>query len=319
MKEGFDRVTGDYNAFWAGRDYINDMGPMKAALLMAHAFNDWNVMPEHSVRIYEAAKAKGLPVQAYFHQGGHGGPPPIKQMNRWFTRYLYGVDNGVEKDPRSWIVREADAREQPTSYADYPHPEAKPMTLHLSGQGAQTGQLLPAATPDQGTQTLTDNFSFSGASLAKAEWTNHRLLFATPKLTEPVHLSGTASIKIRVSSNKPAANLSVWLVSLPWTNSERITDDVITRGWADPQNHGSLEKSQPLVPCQFYDLNFTLQPDDQVIQAGEQIGLMIFSSDRDFTLWPDPGTELTVDLDATSLMLPVVGGDAAWGKAVPVK
>jgi X-Pro dipeptidyl-peptidase len=319
MKDGFDRMTGDYNAYWAGRDYINDMGPMKAALLMAHAFNDWNVMPEHSVRIYEAAKAKGLPVQAYFHQGGHGGPPPIKQMNRWFTRYLYGVDNGVEKDPRSWIVREADAREQPTSYADYPHPEAKPMTLHLSGQGAQTGQLLPAATPDQGTQTLTDNFSFSGASLAKAEWTNHRLLFATPKLTEPVHLSGTASIKIRVSSNKPAANLSVWLVSLPWTNSERITDDVITRGWADPQNHGSLEKSQPLVPCQFYDLNFTLQPDDQVIQAGEQIGLMIFSSDRDFTLWPDPGTELTVDLDATSLMLPVVGGDAAWGKAVPVK
>ena len=36
---------------------------------------------------------------------------------------------------------------------------------------------------------------------------------------------------------------------------------------------------------------------------------MIFSSDRDFTLWPPPGTELTVDLDATSLELPVVGGD----------
>jgi X-Pro dipeptidyl-peptidase len=94
---------------------------------------------------------------------------------------------------------------------------------------------------------------------------------------------------------------------------------VITRGWADPQNHSSLEKSSPLVPCQFYDLNFTLQPDDQVIQAGEQIGLMIFSSDRDFTLWPNPGTELTVDLDATTLTLPVVGGAAAWEKAVPGK
>jgi X-Pro dipeptidyl-peptidase len=35
---------------------------------------------------------------------------------------------------------------------------------------------------------------------------------------------------------------------------------------------------------------------------------MIFSSDREFTLWPEPGTELTVDLDATSLELPVVGG-----------
>ncbi len=29
---------------------------IKAAVLMAHAFNDWNVVPEHSVRIYEALK-----------------------------------------------------------------------------------------------------------------------------------------------------------------------------------------------------------------------------------------------------------------------
>jgi X-Pro dipeptidyl-peptidase len=39
---------------------------------------------------------------------------------------------------------------------------------------------------------------------------------------------------------------------------------------------------------------------------------MIFSSDREFTLWPPPGTELTVDLDATSLELPVVGGAGAF-------
>ncbi len=31
---------------------------MKAALLMAHGFNDWNVVPEHSVRIYEAPRLK---------------------------------------------------------------------------------------------------------------------------------------------------------------------------------------------------------------------------------------------------------------------
>jgi X-Pro dipeptidyl-peptidase len=36
---------------------------------------------------------------------------------------------------------------------------------------------------------------------------------------------------------------------------------------------------------------------------------MIFSSDREFTLWPEPGTKLTVDLDGTKLMLPVVGGN----------
>ncbi len=42
--------------------------------------------------------------------------------------------------------------------------------------------------------------------------------------------------------------------------------------------------------------------------SGQQIGLMIFSSDRDFTLRPDPGTKLTIDLAATSIALPIVGG-----------
>ncbi len=43
---------------------------------------------------------------------------------------------------------------------------------------------------------------------------------------------------------------------------------------------------------------------------------MIFSSDKDFTLWPTPGTELTVDLDATTLTLPVVGGAEAFASAI---
>jgi X-Pro dipeptidyl-peptidase len=316
MAEGFDRVSGDYNAFWAGRDYLNDLGPMKAALLMSHAFNDWNVMPEHSVRIYEAAKAKGLPVQIYMHQGGHGGPPPLKQMNRWFTRYLYGVENGVEKSPKAWIVREEVEGRDGTSYPDYPHPEAVGVTLHPIAGGSQVGRLQVEIAPGQGNGKIIDNFSFSGAVLAKAEWTDHRLLFATPVLTGPLHLSGTAKVSIRLASNKPSANLSVWLVSLPWTDSNRITDDVITRGWADPQNHRSLTESEPLVPGQFYDLTFDLQPDDQVIAKGQKIGLMIFSSDRDFTLWPEPGTELTIDLDATSITLPVVGGQAAFIESV---
>lgn len=315
-----DRVTGDYNDFWAGRDYLNQLQPMKAAMLMAHAFNDWNVMPEHSVRIYEAVKAKGLPHQIYFHQGGHGGPPPMKQMNRWFTRYLYGLENGVEKDPKSWVVREGATRGNPESYPDYPHPEAVAVTLRPNPGGVTAGALT-LSTPDpkpaeRQLESLIDNFSFSGAILAKADWTNHRLLYTTPELKEPLHLSGTARIRIRLSSSQPAANLSVWLVSLPWTDSRLITDDVITRGWADPQNHRSLTESDSLTPGQFYDLNFTLQPDDQIVKAGEKIGLMIFSSDRDFTLWPDPGTILTVDLNQTQLDLPVVGGTAAFQQAI---
>ncbi|MBO6828319.1 Xaa-Pro dipeptidyl-peptidase [Flagellimonas sp.] len=310
MKNGLDRITGDYNDFWAGRDYLNDMKPMKAALLMSHGFNDWNVMPEHSYRIYKKAKEMGLPVQIYYHQNGHGGPPPISMMNRWFTRYLYGVENGVENDPKAWIVRENDAKDNPTPYADYPNPDAKDVTLYLSPGAQRKGGLSTNKPDNAGTETLVDNYSFSGSSLAKAETTEHRLLYVTPILTKDVHISGTPKIKIKMASSKPAANLSVWLVSLPWSEAlnTKITDNIITRGWADPQNYRSLTESEPLVPGKFYEMEFELMPDDQIIPKGQQIGLMIFSSDKEFTLWPEPGTELTVDLEGTTLTLPIVGG-----------
>jgi X-Pro dipeptidyl-peptidase len=120
-----------------------------------------------------------------------------------------------------------------------------------------------------------------------------------------------------LASNKPAANLSVYLVQLPWREGPISTSNLITRGWADPQNHAALtrggnynalSRGAPLVPGEFYTLTFDLQPDDQIIPAGARIGLMILSSDRDFTLWPAPGTELTIDLDATRIQIPVVGG-----------
>ena len=107
-------------------------------------------------------------------------------------------------------------------------------------------------------------------------------------------------------------------MSLPWTEGASINGNLITRGWADPQNAASLRESAPLVPGEFVELAFDLQPDDQIIPAGQQIGLMIFSSDADFTLHPEPGTRLTVDLAGTALDLPVVGGRAALARALGI-
>ncbi len=317
MLANFDRITGDYNDFWAGRDYLNQLDNVRAAVLMSHGFNDWNVMPEHSFRIYQALKAKNLPLRIYYHQAGHGGPPPLSMMNRWFTRYLHGELNGVDTEDRAWIVRENDDPSKPTAYKDYPHPDAKPVKLFLTPGAPRAGGLSTARTRSEIKETLVDNFSFTGDVLAQADWTNHRLMYVTPTLQHPLHISGLPRVSIKLASNKPAANLSVWLVALPWKTDRnaKITDNIITRGWADPQNHRSIQKSKPLVPGTFYKVAFDLQPDDQIIPEGRQIGLMIFSSDHDYTLRPDPGTELTIDLDATQITLPIVGGPQACKKA----
>lgn len=317
MANGLDRITGDYNDFWAGRDYLNDMKPMKAALLMSHGFNDWNVMPEHSYRIYKKASEMGLPTQIYYHQNGHGGPPPIKMMNRWFTRYLHGIENGVENDPKAWIVRESDKRDSPTAYKAYPNPKAEPVTFYLKAGAPKAGSLSLNKANSEGKETLIDNYSFSSESLAQADFTNHRLLYLSPVLKEDIHISGLPSITIKAASSKPTVNLSVYLVSLPWNKGRRvkITDNIITRSWADLQNYKSLTKSSPLKPGKFYKMTFDLQPDDQIIKKGQQIGLMIFSSDNNYTLLPKPGTELTLDLKGTKITIPIVGGEQAFKKA----
>src|SRR5262249_4062681 len=94
----------------------------------------------------------------------------------------------------------------------------------------------------------------------------------------------------------------------------------ITHGWADIQNYKSLMKGgnyasqlreEALVPGKFYDLTFDLQPDDEFVPAGKRLGVMIMSSDREFTLWPKAGTELTRDLAHSSFTIPIVGGTGA--------
>ncbi len=104
-----DRATGDSSPFWESRNYMNDVDNVHAATLLAHGNADFNVMTKNAAQFYDAIKANGVPHQFYFHQGGHGGSPPDVMLNRWFTRYLYGVQNGVESKPKSWVVREATA------------------------------------------------------------------------------------------------------------------------------------------------------------------------------------------------------------------
>src|SRR4051812_32439553 len=102
-----DRLSGNRSAFWDERNYMKDVKNVHAAALIAHGNNDFNVMTKNAAQFLDALKTQGVPHQFYFHQGGHGGAPPDAMINRWFTKYLWGQNNGVETQPKSWVVREA--------------------------------------------------------------------------------------------------------------------------------------------------------------------------------------------------------------------
>ncbi len=105
VKANQDRATGNRSAFWQDRNYMKDVAKVKAAALVAHGNNDFNVMTKNAAQFYNALKAQNVPHAFYFHQGGHGGAPPDWLINMWFTKYLYGQNNGVENLPKSWVVR----------------------------------------------------------------------------------------------------------------------------------------------------------------------------------------------------------------------
>jgi len=184
------------------------------------------------------------------------------------------------------------------------------------------GALSLSAPGKQGSEALTDDYRVSPAMMALAPASPNRLLYALPVLKDSLHLSGRAVVTLRLAASKPAVNLSVYLVTLPY-DSTRLGSagqvGVVTRGWADPQNYKSLKDDSDYVTMdsgerlnegQFYTMTFPLQADDQVILPGQQLAIMILSSDAGFTLRPAPGSELTLDLDGSSFTLPVVGGRA---------
>jgi len=382
LTAGQDRITGDRNAFWDERNYLKDVDNIKAATMVIHGGNDFNVMTKNAAQFWERLKETDAPRQFLFHQGGHTGSPfPGEFINRWFTKYLWGQDNGVENQPKSWVVREADqcpprtttvteavsaantvtvadasayqvgnqvaiagnpartitrmdgntltldntvtaaagtavnlpcGNANPTPYADWPDPATEDMTLTLKPGGAERGGLAFAPPSSAAQETLTDDARINASTLMNAASSPNRLIYQTAPLKRPVRISGSPKVSLRMAFSK-RANLSAALVSFP---EGAGNGTIVTRGWMDPENRTSDYTSEPVEPGTFYRLNFTSQAKDTVIAAGRRLALMVFSSDREYTIRPAPGTELTLDLARSTFTLPVVGGYAALAPAL---
>jgi X-Pro dipeptidyl-peptidase len=303
-----DRETGDYNAFWDERNYVKDAARFRAAVLISHGLNDFNTKPRHAARLWQALKTHRIPASIWWHQGAHG--DRLNQahqaawrdaLNRFWSHYLFGQDHGAGKAARVVVERENSVL---TEYADWPHPAAAPAKWTLTpsadnGIGVLGTTAVASSAP---VESLVDDASIEPAALITASTSPNRLLYQTAALTSPLHVSGIPSVSLRLSFSAPAAIVSAMLIDFKAAGQPFI----VTRGWADPQNRESLDRTLPIVLEQPYTITFELQPHDYIFPAGSKIGLMVLSSDKLFTLQPPPGTKLTLHPAASSLTLPIV-------------
>ena len=298
-----DRVTGDYNAYWHDRDYLHRADRVKASVFVVHGLEDYNVMPQGVRRLVAASSpTNGVPRKIWLHKGGHGGPRSTSDyqqtLNRWMDHWLFGVHNGITTEPRADVQRPDGTYEK---YANWPvpgcpgrHPAPRRHRRHRARHArAPAADERPAATAVL--RRPRPRAGHRRRLLPNPDVANpNRLAYLSPPLTTAAHLSGTPSVSLRASvDNRYAANLTAVLVDYGPVGSTGAGDgDPRLDGRAEPQARRP-QHADPAGP----GVHLRLGPaaDDYVFPAGHRIGLVVVSTDQQYTAAPDPGTELTVN------------------------
>ena len=154
-------------------------------------------------------------------------------------------------------------------------------------------------------ERVTDTPRLTVGALARRPRSPHGRVYVTAPLRSRLRFSGTPVAHLRLSFGQPAANVTVAIVD--YTRRGRLAR-VVTRGWRDPQNRISLAASRRVRPGTVYRLRVPMQPNDYVYKRGHRVGLVVMSTDGQFTLRPPAGSTMAIRTSRTTLTIPFVGG-----------
>lgn len=290
------REHGDFSTFWQERDYTPLLKNIKAAVFIIHGQSDWNVKQKHAIQLWEGLEGVA-PRRMFLHKGGHSSTPwhgvPSK-VRAWFDHFVEGVDNGITSGPQVEV-------ELPNGelmvQREWPHEDTKLERFYFS-----SGSTLTSNVQSRSKSKMIDNgrtIKLEELASRPQEKNDSRLVFLSAPLSKKMTLSGTPNVGLKLSvKNRKAANITVAVVEYTKSGSAKI----ITRGWADPQNYRDLAQGELLVPGMPYSMTFTLEPKQYVLDSGSQLGVVVASTDYEYTLRPLAGTELEIHLGDQSFI-----------------
>jgi X-Pro dipeptidyl-peptidase len=283
--KGYDR-TPDYDSFWLERDYRKDASNIRAAALVAHGWQDYNVKQEEGVDLYRALTNASFK-RLYMWQAGHstpGAPNWQPLLDRFFDHTLLGVDNGVDSEPPV-ITEGRSATSTSTGFrtaAAWPPPGTRRTTIQLTG-GSFT---------DMGTTTEEQSTRMPAA---QASW-----LFRTGRpLATNTRMTGAAKLRLTLSVDRDHAHLTPLLVDV----GPDGTTETVSRGFLNLQYRNGLAAAEPIPPNEPIKATVTFKPQDQTFEAGHRIGVILQGSNTVWAVPDDPGAGYTVTRSALELPL----------------
>jgi len=345
-QEGYSRFP-DYDAFWLERDYRKETGitsssNFRAAVLMAHGWQDYNVKQEETIVLWDkipvdnpnTAEVEGVPFKRLYmtqgtHSGGTSGAEWLPLQDRFFDHVLKGVQNGINTEPNISITRgrattATGAYETlpPKFERDFPPPGTRNVTLYLRRHLApgslpsEVGELLLQSGNDGvwsylDTATATEEDSIRdpnrGAVGAK-NW----LYYTSPVLARDARMTGAALLDFWVQTLSPPQNpqhLTPILVDI----APNGTIQQVARGFMHLAYRNGLAMADPMDPLEWGHGILDFLPQDHTFRKDHRIGLLVQSSN---TVWAVPGSGGQVNVahgpvtgvttSGTRLVLPIV-------------
>ncbi|HWO71067.1 MAG TPA: CocE/NonD family hydrolase [Actinomycetota bacterium] len=242
----------------------------------------------------------------------------LRELLRWFDRWLKGVDNGVDREPpiRIFVRRptppEPDLesfrgtwRFEPAWPPERLREQVRPLSsssisgrrpprdaLEIRGDVGVTGSIwcaddLPFGTPWD--QRADEAFS---------------LVYEWPPLDDELEIMGHPRVDVSLSADVPVAYLSAKLCDA----FPDGTSALVTRGILNLTHRDSHERPTPLEPGRTHQVTIELDATAYVFEPGHRIRLDLAAADFPSS-WPPPlpGT-ISVSREGSRLVLPVLQG-----------
>jgi hypothetical protein len=218
-------------------------------------------------------------------------PHNVALQKRFFDRYLKGIDNGWENEPRVEVeIRGPDDKVvRILRDAHWPPSQAVPTRLHLDAAAMKIGFAPPAKEGIVTYEALSDGVTFT-----------------SDPLPEPMVLAGPSALRLHVSSSTDDADLFVTLRAFDPAGKEVTFDSAVepfqplSQGWLrvsqrklDPARSTELrpfhahDERQALVPGEIYGVDVEIWPCSVALPAGYRLALTVQGQDFERAEGPD--------------------------------
>ena len=303
--------------YWKHGSICEDYSAIDAAVLSVGGWHDgYRNTISHLVENL-SSPVKGI-VGPWNHKYPHyAGPKPaigfLQESKRWWDKWLKGIETNVESDPdyRTYVMDSiAPSRwydERPGRWIaeqKWPSSNIKNIQMYLSPKGLSDTASefeLGVDSPQHSGQASGEYFPFAFSDELPDDQTvddDLSLCFDCNPMDRELDIVGDPSIKLKVSSDKPNAQIVVRLTDLRPDG----TSALITFGILNLTHHSSHEHPSALEPNHQYDVEFNLDQIAYNIPEGHKLRVAVSTSYWPM-IWPSPDAAM-VTVHSGSIVIP---------------